>query len=296
MNPALLSHLIEVLEPHLGSGCEALEVEPVLGGDINTCYRIRLNLATVFAKTHTQASALAMYQAEAAGLQALEAKSTLSSPTPYCHGQWEGTAYLLMSHLDLQPGAHGAPLGEGLAELHRHNCAKEYGFDTDNFIGTSPQHNGWLPSWCEFWWQKRLQPQMTWALRHYPALSAWMRPLEAISQNLLEGHQPPASLVHGDLWSGNAGVTTTGEPTIFDPAVYYGDREVDIALTQLFGGFASAFYEGYTQSWPLDSEFSNRATLYNLYHLLNHLNLFGGGYLSQCLHSLEQLQRIAHRS
>ncbi len=295
MTPAFLNHLLEALEPHVGSGCEVLEVEPVLGGDINTCYRIRLNLTTVFAKTHTQASALTMYQAEATGLAALGAQPTLLSPTPYCQGQWQGTAYLLMSHLDLQPGTHGAALGEGLARLHRHHCAKNYGFYTNNFIGASPQYNEWRPSWSEFWWQKRLLPQMTWALRNYPVLRDWILPLEAISLKLLKAHQPPASLVHGDLWSGNAGVTMGGEPAIFDPAVYYGDREVDLALTQLFGGFSEAFYEGYTESWPLDPEFFNRAVLYNLYHLLNHLNLFGSGYLNQCIHALEQLQRIAHR-
>ena len=108
---------------------------------------------------------------------------------------------------------------------------------------------------------------------------------------LLAGHQPQPSLVHGDLWSGNASVTVDGEPIIFDPATYWGDREVDIAMTELFGGFPTTFYRGYNEAWPLDDGYKQRKTLYNLYHVLNHFNLFGGGYASQAEKMIQQLLR-----
>jgi len=149
--------------------------------------------------------------------------------------------------------------------------------------GSTPQENGTSASWAEFWRRRRLEPQLVLASRNGYRLEAppvW---------RLLEGHQPVASLLHGDLWRGNAGFLADGAPVLFDPAVYYGDREADLAMTELFGGFPQEFYEAYSEAWPLGEGYELRKPLYNLYHLLNHLNLFGGGYLAQVRATLRLL-------
>jgi len=157
-----------------------------------------------------------------------------------------------------------------LTDLHRHTNAR-FGWATDNWIGLSPQQNGWSADWVEFFLEKRLKPQA--------ARCGLLAELPDV-RRILEGHRPQASLLHGDLWSGNAGFTAEG-PVIYDPAVYYGDRECDLAMTELFGGFPAEFYAAYRQAFPLPDGYATRKNLYNLYHLLNHLNIFGGGYLVQ---------------
>ncbi len=160
-----------------------------------------------------------------------------------------------------------------LAGVHR-TCGPRYGWARDNYIGLGRQANGWCDDWARFWRDRRIGPQLELARRNGFALGDV--PVEA----LLQGHRPPPSLLHGDLWSGNAGFSG-GEAVLFDPAVYYGDRECDLAMTELFGGFPAAFYSSYKKEFPLEAGYERRRLLYNLYHLLNHLNLFGGGYLRQ---------------
>jgi len=163
----------------------------------------------------------------------------------------------------------------------------EFGWNQNNTIGSTPQINNWTSNWAEFFAEYRLGYQFQLARRrggHFPQQD---RLLAAIGK-LLE-HQPQPSLVHGDLWGGNASISKSGEPVIFDPATYVGDREVDIAMTELFGGFPPAFYRGYNEVWPMDSGYKQRKTLYNLYHILNHFNLFGGGYCSQANRMIEQI-------
>lgn len=159
----------------------------------------------------------------------------------------------------------------------------QYGWQRDNTIGATPQPNTQSRDWVDFWRRQRLQFQLDLA-----AANGAPRALLAGGEDLLErfpalfaGHAPAASLLHGDLWSGNHAYTRSGEPAIFDPAVYYGDREADLAMTELFGGFGDDFYAAYNACWPLDPGYGTRKTLYNLYHILNHFNLFGGGYAGQ---------------
>jgi len=171
-----------------------------------------------------------------------------------------------------------------LAALHRRQAAR-FGWARDNTIGATPQANGWCESWTMFWRERRLAPQLALAARNGYRIDVppvW---------RLLEGHEPAPSLLHGDLWSGNAGFLPDGAPVLFDPAVYYGDREADLAMTELFGGFPGEFYCAYNAAWPLASGYQQRKPLYNLYHLLNHLNLFGGGYLTQVRAALRLLAR-----
>ena len=150
--------------------------------------------------------------------------------------------------------------------------------------------NPWTEDWAEFFAEHRIGFQLRLAARKGMRFTGADELVETIPQ-LLAGHTPIASIVHGDLWGGNASVTAEGEPVIFDPATYYGDREVDIAMTELFGGFPAAFYQGYNQEWPLDDGYDRRKTLYNLYHIINHYNLFGGGYGSQAQSMIRTLLR-----
>jgi len=254
--------------------------QPVRGGCIHQCYRALRDGRPVFLKLN-EASFADAFAAEADGLRALRAART-RAPEPIAHGVTGGEAYLLMEWLELGARGDFAALGAMLAALHRAQ-GEQYGWARDNYIGATPQENTANANWAEFWRRRRLEPQLALASRNGYRLEAppvW---------RLLEGHQPAASLLHGDLWGGNAGFLAGGAPVLFDPAVYYGDRETDLAMTELFGGFPEDFYEAYSDAWPLDKGYELRKQLYNLYHLLNHLNLFGGGYLAQVRATLRLL-------
>ena len=218
------------------------------------------------------------FAAEAEGLEAL--RPHIRVPRVLDRGVGGGKAFILLEHLALQRGGDYAALGGMLAGLHRH-AGPRFGWSRDNYIGLSPQQNAWCDDWREFWRTRRLAPQLALAARNGFEL-------EMPSLALLEGHAPAPSLLHGDLWSGNAGFTAEG-PVVYDPAVYYGDRETDLAMTELFGGFPRAFYRAYEEALPLDPGYERRKHLYNLYHLLNHLNLFGAGYLGQVRETLRLL-------
>ena len=169
-----------------------------------------------------------------------------------------------------------------LAAAHR-EAGPRFGWSRDNYIGSTPQANGWCDDWAEFWRERRLRPQLELAARKGFNLGR----IDPVP--VLQNHKPQPALLHGDLWSGNAGFTADG-PVVLDPAVYYGDREADLAMTELFGGFPREFYDAYNKAWPLESGYPRRKHLYNLYHLLNHLNLFGGGYLAQVKATLRLLR------
>lgn len=223
-----------------------------------------------------------MYAAEAEGLRALRAAG-VRAPEPFDHGIRGGKAFIEMERLELGARADWPAMGRMLAALHR-NTADRFGWKSDNWIGLGPQKNGWCEDWASFFLEKRLIPQAARAEQN-----GYRIELPDVKK-LLEGHRPKASLLHGDLWSGNAGFTPSG-PVIFDPAVYYGDREADLAMSELFGGFPREFYASYNEAFPLPSGYEVRKNLYNLYHLLNHLNLFGGGYLGQVNATLGLLLR-----
>jgi protein-ribulosamine 3-kinase len=251
----------------------------VAGGCIHDCYRASIAGTARFLKTNSENYADA-FAAEADGLAALRAAG-MRAPEPHSHGVIGGRAYLVLEYLDLAGRKDFAALGRMLAAAHR-EAGPRFGWQRDNYIGASPQANGWCDDWQEFWIERRLRPQIELARRHGFDLA-----LPRLS--VLKGHAPQPSLLHGDLWSGNAGFTASG-PIVFDPAVYYGDREADLAMTELFGGFPSEFYRAYNEAWPLDEGYERRRPMYNLYHLLNHLSLFGVGYLGQVKSTLELLR------
>jgi len=259
------------------------------GGCINQAQRIRYGDTDYFVKLNT-AGMLDMFAAEAAGLDALRRCKALKIPAPVCYGNDAQSAWLVLEYLPLGGRANDRALGEGLAAMHR-ITQDMFGWERDNTIGSTPQINTPGDSWVEFWREQRLRFQLELAARHGHGgrLQSRGEQLLGCFHLLFEGYTPVASLLHGDLWSGNHAWTRSGEPAIFDPAVYYGDREADMAMTELFGGYGGGFYTAYEHAWPLDPGYRTRKTLYNLYHILNHLNLFGGGYLGQAQGMIDRL-------
>ena len=236
-------------------------------------------------------SSLPMFEAEAEGLRELAAADTIRVPAVIDCGIENGAAFIAIERLRFERAtpAIETVFGEQLANLHRHT-KKQHGWHRDNTIGPTPQHNPWTGGWIEFFREHRLRFQLDLAVRngYTGELQSLGDRLERRLPDLFEGYVPEASLCHGDLWSGNWGATD-GAPVIFDPAVYYGDRESDIAMTMLFGGFGRAFYRAYEDSWPMANGHQRRLKLYQLYHVLNHLNLFGSGYMGQAMTLLRDL-------
>lgn len=286
---SLWSEIEVSLAAQLGSSVKLQSPRPVGGGSINQTFRVASNAGEFFVKTNS-ADGLDMFIAEAEGLTELSQARALRIPGAIVWGQAAGQAYLAMEYLE--PGHTGSAVafGEALAGMHRITTDR-FGWWRDNTIGSTVQINTQEDSWLDFWRDHRLGFQLDLAVRN----GAGKRLLDSGEELrerlpvLLQGHHVEASLLHGDLWSGNYFYTSGGQPAIFDPAVYYGDREADIAMTELFGGFGRDFYAAYRNAWPLDDGYSARKTLYNLYHVLNHFNLFGGGYSSQAGNMIDQL-------
>ena len=274
-----------------GTPFQALSVKPVSGCSIHRAWHLDDGVRHYFVKTGPVAAA-PMFAAEAEGLLALSATAAVATPTFVTQGEAGGEAYLVLEHLELEglDLAGGARLGSTLAELHR-NRADAFGWPADNFIGATPQTNTPHLSWPHFFGDRRLRPQLELALRNGMdrALVAKGHAIVERIGGLFIDYQPAPSLLHGDLWSGNAAQTRAGVPVIFDPACYYGDREADIAMAELFGGFPLSFHAAYRSAWPLDAGYEERRPLYNLYHILNHFNLFGGAYLGQAQRMIERL-------
>lgn len=255
---------------------------PIGGGDISAAWRLVGDSANLFLKTGT-ADDLAMFAGEAAGLQEIAATGTLRVPAVLAVGASAESSYLVLEYLSLTRADAEVDrrLGVALASLHRHT-APTFGWHRDNHIGRTPQRNRCCDNWSEFFREQRLAVQFELAARN-----GYRGTLQRDGEQLLQGidsyfagHNPLPSLLHGDLWSGNC-AALDGDPVLFDPAVYYGDRETDLAMTRLFGGFSAGFYRAYNDTWPLAAGSAQRVMLYQLYHVLNHLNLFGRAYLQQ---------------
>jgi fructosamine-3-kinase len=231
-----------------------------------------------------------MFESEVIALQQMAATQTIQVPKPICWGVNERHSYLVLSWLNLGKGnaTSWRSLGRQLARMHSQGQNQRFGWERNNTIGSTPQINTWSEHWADFFAEHRIGYQLKLAQRrggHFPDTIKMVTKV----RNLLAAHNPQPALVHGDLWSGNAAILESGEPVIFDPATYYGDREVDLAMTELFGGFPTAFYQGYTEVSPLAEGYQQRKILYNLYHILNHFNLFGGSYAAQANQMINQL-------
>jgi protein-ribulosamine 3-kinase len=260
------------------------------GGCINKAVKLTDGQRSYFVKLN-QAEQLEMFAAEAAGLSELQTSATLRVPRPLCHGVAQRQAYLVMEYIDMggMPRDAGAQAGRQLAALHRVS-QPAFGWHRANTIGSTVQENTADDDWLTFWRERRLGFQLTLAARN-----GYAKELASKGEKLMQRlpallcHHPRPALLHGDLWSGNMDYDKEGCAVIFDPAVYYGDREADIAMSELFGGFSRQFYAAYREAWPLPPGYEVRKILYNLYHILNHLNLFGGGYLHQARDMIDRL-------
>lgn len=295
---------------------------PVGGGSINEAYRLDGTDGTHYFLKLNDSRHLTMFVAEAAGLEAIAATNTIRVPLPIAHGSAGKQSYLVLEYLDLSSRGDVRLLGEQLAALHRFTSdradvnsrasekvnsshsrpecyatpchgrkEKSYGFAHDNFIGTTPQPNDWKVDWIDFWREQRLGFQLRLAAEngYGSQLQRLGEKLSDVLPAFFAGYTPQPSLLHGDLWSGNHAFLADGTPAIFDPAAYYGDRECDLAMTELFGGYSSDFYAAYRTAYQLDAGYTKRRDLYNLYHILNHANLFGGGYARQAEQMMQRL-------
>jgi len=258
----------------IGSGCinQAYKIS-----DASKDYFVKLN-STQFGD---------MFEAEALALRELANSNSIKVPRPIGYGNIGEQAYLVLEYLNLGGRANPIIQGQQLAAMHRVSHS-QFGWHKNNTIGSTPQSNLQTNNWVTFWREQRLIPQFKLALRNGYKLDA-VEPLIECFDALFENYQPQASMLHGDLWGGNAAALNDGTPVIFDPAFYYGDRETDIAMTHLFAGFEADFYAAYNEAWPLQTGHQERRTLYNLYHIINHLNLFGRGYLGQAVSMAEQV-------
>ena len=288
---ALARAISDATEVHF----EATSTETVGGGCIHRALAIEGDTAEgtkrYFAKVN-EASRAAMFAAEADGLAALRDAKAVRVPGEVTRGDDGERAWLVLEWLDLVPldARSAARLGSALAAQHGIPREK-FGWARDNFIGASPQVNGWSDDWLPFWREKRLFAQLR--LAAHNRLPSRMidrgERLAADCEAFFRHHRPAKSLLHGDLWGGNAAALADGTPVVFDPAVYVGDREADLAMTELFGGFPEDFHAAYRSAFPLDDGYPARRDLYNLYHVLNHANLFAGGYVRQAEQSIERL-------
>ncbi len=286
-----LQSLIRHLEQETGQSLQNHRLISVGGGDINSAYKLQAVGSTWFIKLNKAALA-DMFAAEAAGLQELAKIGAVRVPEVISFGQFQQHAYLVLDYIELSPlrGQSASRFGQQLARLHGQPQAW-FGWQRDNTIGSTPQYNHRHDDWVGFWQQQRLGKQLQFAEANGYGGALQNRGGELLAQvgGFFSDYQPQPALLHGDLWGGNVAADTQGNPVMFDPACYYGDREADLAMTELFGGFSRDFYAAYQAEYPLDAGYKTRKTLYNLYHILNHLNLFGRSYLSQANGMIEQL-------
>jgi fructosamine-3-kinase len=270
-----------MLKPLIGEPIRKLQA--IEGGDIAETRKITTSSGRIFFVKFGDDLPTGMFTAEAAGLRAL---SKGGCSVPEVIAAQEGVLVLQWVEEGVKSNAYWQALGHGLAAQHKITNAT-YGFaNGDNFIGKTPQHNPESSDWVAFFRDHRIGALQL-LLRESGALEVrddtlldWLR--GRLGDWLTLPEEKPA-LLHGDLWSGNTMPGPDGEPVIFDPAVHFGCREADLAMTQLFGGFSAAFYPAYRESFPLAPGYAERVPLYNLYHLMNHALLFGGGYLGQVM-------------
>ncbi|MBK6618574.1 MAG: fructosamine kinase family protein [Nitrosomonas sp.] len=287
--PGIAARLAEEVEPEF----LAKRIVSIGGGCISQAFCFEGSQQRFFIKVNS-ANCLPLFSSESAGLDEIRQSATLRVPRPLCYGIERDHAWFALEFIPLQNHGNQITLGTALASMHRHT-ADQFGWKHDNTIGATLQKNTPSLDWIAFWREHRLNFQLRLAQKN-----GYGGHLQRLGERLMQDvadffdTTPVASLLHGDLWSGNYAFDDGGQPVVFDPAVYYGDREADLAMTELFGGFSADFYAAYQAAWPLDGGYRVRKQLYNLYHILNHLNLFGGHYLHQAEVTMSELLAEIH--
>lgn len=270
---------------------DIIATKSVAGGDINNAFILQGSKQHYFVKLN-RASLLEMFAAEFEGLNAISSTNTIRTPRPILFGQANQSSFLVLEYIEFTRMTATAQrtLGEQLAHLHQQK-QPYFGWIRDNTIGSTPQINTRASNWATFWREHRLGFQLRRAAEngYNGKLQHLGEKLCARVDDFFTHYTPTPSLLHGDLWGGNIACDTQQRPLIYDPACYFGDRETDLAMTELFGGFGVDFYSAYNSVWTLDAGYQTRKTLYNLYHILNHVNLFGAGYERQAQQMMEQL-------
>ena len=285
------SPLLKALARALETTTDTLRLTAVGGGCVSDTARVEGGSHPAFLKREPLANGWQL-TAEAEGLETLSVGGGLLVPRPLARGETEEQAWLLLEYLPLDhhhpSDTDWAAMGRALAATHA-RTAEQHGWHRDNALGGTHQDNTPRQDWADFFRDHRLRPQLALAARqgHGERLQERGERLLALLPTLLD-HQPAPSLLHGDFWGGNAGFCR-GQPATWDPAVHYGDRECDLAMAALFGGFGNGFWRAYEAEWPLPPGHPTRRDLYQLYHVLNHLNLFGGGYRGSALRLIDRL-------
>ena len=266
-----------------------LVANPVSGGDINRAYRLNDGQHQFFVKTNSP-DRLMMFEAEMIGLNEIQSSNSIRAPRAFGCGMVGQQAFIVMEYLELSGRPDPVLLAQQLATMHRYT-RDQFGFAVDNTIGSTPQVNSFSRDWAGFWQQQRLGYQLSLARTNgfgNELFDTGMRLNEQVS-HFFSDYTPLASLLHGDLWSGNQGADGAGNPVIYDPACYYGDHEADLAMMELFGSPGQRFFDAYNDLFPIEAGYNVRRELYNLYHILNHANLFGASYLSQAKQMIASL-------
>jgi len=288
LSKAFIEHLQPVLSVANGTVIDIKEAKPVSGGDISLAFMLTTNHDRYFMKLNSQSAYPLMFERESKGLAAIRQTKTVAVPQTILHGVFEDYAFLILGWVEtgLKSSKALSTLGQQLAGMHR--CtAPHHGFSHNNYMGSLPQSNTSHNNWSDFFINERLQPMVQTALNRNMLTTRQAGLFEQLYNRLpqLFAEEQPA-LLHGDLWGGNYLINTNGKPYLIDPAVSYGHREFDIAMTTLFGGFSADFYAAYDEAYPLAPDWQQRTALWNLYPLLLHLNLFGTSYLSQVIDSV----------
>jgi len=277
------NEIVAAVAKQIGEPLQFESATPITGGDISAAFKLDCGGQRFFVKLNS-ADRLAMFEQEATMLEQLGRSCPLRVPQPIATGVTADRAYAVMEFVRFSGDTQlpAVSLAQGLAQLHQHND-NNYGWPVDGYLGHSRQLNGRSDNWCEFWRAQRLGFQLRLAKRNglSPHTTARLELLSDELDGLLGGYNPTPALLHGDLWHGNCGVDEAGKPVIFDPASYFGDPEADLAMTEVFGGFPESFYQAYWQVHPRAAEYEVRSQLYQLYHVLNHFNLFGGLYANR---------------
>jgi fructosamine-3-kinase len=291
MFPEELKKSVEsVLTSKNGSMVQILEARSVGGGCINEANKLKTTAGIYFIKFNSATEFPEMFEKEAIGLKLLADTKTITIPEVTGFGESDKYAFLLLRYIESGTAGHKFwnEFGTKLADLHR-NTSEYFGLEHDNYIGSLVQSNVQHPDFIGFFISQRIEPQLKEARNKGAFSQSDIRYFDSLFKslhNIIPPEKP--ALIHGDLWSGNFMVTPDGYPCLIDPAVYYGHREADIAMTQLFGGFQPEFYHAYNLAWPMENGWQKRMDIFNLYPLLVHVNLFGGGYAGQVLRIIRQ--------
>lgn len=260
----------------------------VTGGDINLCYWLSNYQRNYFIKLNDK-SRLQQFESEAYSLEQIKQLNVMACPNVVTTGTTLDKSFLVLEYLPFNHASNQNwyQFGKQLATMHKQSSHGQFGWQHDNYIGTTPQPNSWQSNWRTFFAEQRIG----WQLQLLAEKSIKLGSIDYIinvCHDALLHHQVTPSLVHGDLWQGNIGFSDNAA-YIFDPASYYGDREVDIAMSELFGQMPDEFYQGYQEVFPLDADYDKRKLIYNFYHILNHANLFGGVYIEQSKANLSRI-------